>query len=82
MARSPADLPIVSVAAAQWKSGRTRVVVGGFGAAPMMVMDGQSAEGAVDAVQNATSTAGDQWASAEYRMDVAQTLTRRCLEQF
>jgi CO/xanthine dehydrogenase FAD-binding subunit len=81
VARSPADLPIVSVTVARWSSGRTRIVLGGYGSAPMMVMDGQEQDGAMPVVENAFLNAGDEWASAEYRADVAKTLTRRCLEE-
>ena len=57
VARSPADLPVVCVAVAQWASGRTRVVAGGWGAAPNVAMDGQGSDGAVDAIGNALSHA-------------------------
>jgi CO/xanthine dehydrogenase FAD-binding subunit len=80
VARTPADLPIVCAAAAQWPSGRTRVALGGFGCAPVLALDGPEAGGAEQAAREAYSQAGDQWASAEYRQDVAGTLTRRCLE--
>lgn len=80
VARSPADLPIVGVAAAGWPSGRTRIVLGGYGKAPLTVMDGQEQEGALPVVENAFLTADDEWASAEYRVDAAKTLTKRCLE--
>jgi probable selenate reductase FAD-binding subunit len=81
VARSPADLPIVSVAVARWSSGRTRIVLGGYGSAPMMVMDGQEQDGALPVVENAFLNAADEWASAEYRVDVAKTLSQRCLEE-
>jgi len=80
VARAPADLPITCVAVAQWPSGRTRVAVGGYGEAPMMAMDGPEADGAVTAARNAYSHAGDAWASAEYRQQSVDALTRRCLE--
>ncbi len=40
VSRTPADKPIVCVALAQWPSGRSRLAVGGFGAAPRLAMDG------------------------------------------
>jgi CO/xanthine dehydrogenase FAD-binding subunit len=80
VARSPVDLPIVCVAVARWASGRTRIVLGGYGSSPMMVLDGQEQGGALPVVENAMINADDQWASAEYRADVAQKLTKRCLE--
>ncbi|MDA1330169.1 MAG: hypothetical protein DWG76_05880 [Chloroflexi bacterium] len=81
VARTPADLPIVSVALARWPSGRTRLVVGGFGAAPHLALDGQDASGLVEATANALNEAGDQWASAEYRMAAGEKLVQRALER-
>jgi CO/xanthine dehydrogenase FAD-binding subunit len=81
VSRTPSDKPIVCVALAQWPSGRTRLAVGGYGKAPMLAMDGTEAEGLETAARNAFHEANDVWASAEYRMDVAATLAKRCLEQ-
>lgn len=81
VARSPADFPLVSAAVAVWPSGRTRVILGGFGEHPRMVLDGPGAEGAVDAAEDAYSEAGDEWASAEYRSNTAGTLVKRCLDE-
>jgi CO/xanthine dehydrogenase FAD-binding subunit len=78
VARTPADLPIVCVAVSQWPSGRTRVAVGGYGDFPILAMDGPESDGAVSAAQNAYREARDQWASAEYRCDVAGILAARC----
>jgi CO/xanthine dehydrogenase FAD-binding subunit len=46
----------------------------------MLAMDGTEAEGAETAARNAFHEAADEYASAEYRMDVASTLAKRCLE--
>ncbi len=81
VARAPADLPIVCAAVAKWPSGRTRVVLGGYGEAPLLAMDGPNPQGAIIAAQDAYREAGDPWASAEYRSDVAATLTQRCLDE-
>lgn len=81
VARTPADLPIVCAAVAQWSSGRTRVALGGFGYSPLLAMDGPNSQGAEIAARDAYSEAGDQWASAAYRSDVAATLTKRCLDE-
>lgn len=78
VARTPADRPMVCVALAQWPSGRTRLVVGGWGEAPNLALDGNEAGGLLEAARNATTNASDEWASAEYRMDVAQKLVQRC----
>ncbi len=81
VARSPADRPIVCVAVAKWPSGRVRVVVGGFGDTPRLALDGPQPGGEEHAVRSATANAADQWASAEYRQDVAVTLVKRCLKE-
>jgi CO/xanthine dehydrogenase FAD-binding subunit len=78
--RTPADKPIVSAALAQWPSGRARLVIGGFGKSPSLAMDGTEAAGVDSAARNACHEAADDFASAEYRMDVAATLAKRCLE--
>ena len=81
VARTPADKPIVCVALAQWNSGRTRLAVGGYGKSPILAMDGTEAHGLETAARNAFHEATDEWASAEYRMDVAATLAARSLNQ-
>lgn len=80
-ARSPADLPIIAAAVCQWPSGRTRVVLAGYGEQPIMVLDGPNSDGAEAAAKDAYSLAGDQWASAEYRSETAAELVLRCLKQ-
>jgi putative selenate reductase FAD-binding subunit len=79
VARTPADRPIVCVAAAQWPSGRTRLALGGFGPAPRLAFDGTESQGAPQAAHAACSQAQDAWASAEYRQEVAQVLAQRCI---
>ena len=81
VARSPADQPIVSVAVCRWPSGRIRVALGGFGDAPMCVFDGTESGGAELAAKNAYSNAEDEWASAEYRQEVASILTSRAISR-
>jgi len=80
VSRTPADKPIVCAALAQWNSGRTRLVLGGYGKSPTLAMDGTEAEGVEAAAGNAFHEATDEYASAEYRMDVASTLAKRCLD--
>ncbi len=79
VARTPADLPIACAAVAQWPSGRTRLALGGFGGAPLLAMDGPEFDGIETAARNAYAAAGDQWASAEYRCEIAGVLARRCV---
>lgn len=81
VARTPSDKPIVCVAMAVWGSRRTRLAVGGYGKSPMLAVDGTESEGVDAATRNAFHEATDEWASAEYRMDVAATLAKRCLKQ-
>lgn len=80
VSRTPADKPIVCAAVAQWGSGRTRLALGGYGNSPLLAMDGTEADGFETAARNAYHEANDEWASAEYRMDAAATLARRCIE--
>ena len=79
IARTPADLPLVCAAATAWPSGRTRLALGGYGAAPTLAFDGSEAQGAEIAARSAYSAAGDEWASAEYRTEMAGILAERCL---
>jgi putative selenate reductase FAD-binding subunit len=80
VARTPADQPLVCTAVAGWPSGRTRLAMGGHGSAPVLAMDGPEPGGAEVAARAAYSQAGDEWASAAYRSDVAGVLARRCLD--
>lgn len=79
VARTPKDRPIVCVAVVTWPGGRTRVALGGFGNSPLIVFDGPDSSGADKAALDAYSNADDCWASAAYRMDVAQKLVSRLL---
>jgi CO/xanthine dehydrogenase FAD-binding subunit len=79
VARTPMDLPIVCVGVAQWPSGRTRVALGGYGGSPILAMDGPEPTGAEIAARDVYRQAHDQWASADYRSDIAGILTKRCL---
>ena len=81
VARSPADQPIVCVAVCKWPSSRTRVALGGFGEAPMLVFDGTESRGAEIAAKNAYSIAEDEWASSDYRQEIASILTARTLSR-
>lgn len=80
VARSPADRPLVLVAVARWPRGRVRMVVGGWGPAPRLVLDGPTADGWEVALAEATAEAGDHRASAAYRQDAARALVQRALD--
>lgn len=77
--RTPGDRPVLMVALAQWPAGRTRLVIGGWGDSPAVAMDGNVASGVEEAARNAANAASDQWATAEYRSQVAAVLAKRCL---
>ncbi len=79
VSRTPADKPIVCAALSQWNSGRTRLALGGYGKASVLAMDGTETDGAETAARNAFHEAADDYASAEYRADMAATLAKRCL---
>jgi len=79
VARTPMDRPVVCAAVARWPSGRTRVALGGHGSAPLLARDGLEPGGGELAAREAFRYSGEQWASAEYRMEVAGILTRRML---
>ncbi len=81
VARSPADKPIICAALAQWPSGRTRLALGGWGDAPVLALDGNEPGGVEEAARNADADSGDEWASAEYRSEVAAVLAKRCLRR-
>jgi CO/xanthine dehydrogenase FAD-binding subunit len=81
VARTPADLPIVCAAVAVWLSGRTRLALGGFGSSPVLALDGTEAAGIEIAAREACSQAGDEWASAEYRQEMAGVLVKRCMSR-
>lgn len=81
VARAPADQPIICAAVARWSSGRTRIVLGGYGDAPILAFDGPESIGGEIAAASAYSQAGDLWASAEYRQEMARILSLRCLSQ-
>lgn len=81
VARSPKDQPTLIVAVAQWKSGRTRIALGGFGREAIIAMDGPDESGADLACRDAYFDAGDPWATAEYRREVAASLALRCIER-
>jgi CO/xanthine dehydrogenase FAD-binding subunit len=79
VSKTPTDKPLICAALTQWNSGRTRLTLGGYGKNPMLAMDGTEADGLAAAARNAYHEANDEWASADYRMDVAATLAKRCL---
>ena len=80
VARTPADKPIVCAALAQWPSGRARLALGGYGVSPALALDGNEPNDLEAAARNAFADAGDEWASKEYRREIAAVLAKRCLK--
>jgi CO/xanthine dehydrogenase FAD-binding subunit len=80
VARTPADRPIVCAAVSVWPSGRTRLALGGYGDAPILAFDGTEMEGVSIAAEDAYSDAEDEWASSDFRKDIAKVLASRCVQ--
>jgi CO/xanthine dehydrogenase FAD-binding subunit len=80
IARTPLDRPIVCAAISQWKTGRTRLALGGYGSQPVLVCDGENSENMQLAARSAFSLANDAWASSEYRSEMAEILAGRCID--
>jgi len=74
--RSPVDIPIVSVTIGKWTSGRTRVVIGGFGAYPVLAMDGTDLSKVDYSIKNACSQLHPT-NNSEYILEIAKTLAGR-----
>ncbi len=74
ISKTPADQPMLIVAAGSWSGGRTRVVVGENKSVPRLAMDGTSSTGADVAARNLL-TEGDA-----YLREMAGLLAKRCLE--
>jgi CO/xanthine dehydrogenase FAD-binding subunit len=84
ISRTPNDQPLVCAAIGRWQSGRTRIVLGGFGESPSLVLDGNGiSDGSLDSIaraaKNAYSQAGDHRASAKYRSEMAEVLVKRLI---
>lgn len=79
--RTPLDKPIVCCAIAKWPSGRIRVAVGGLGKIPLIALDGDTEDDIQLAIKNILHNATDQWATAEYRIEVGSKLGERLFEQ-
>ena len=91
VARSPADRPLVCLAAARWSAVgegiESSLTLGGFGAHPIRLTQAEEAarrgdlEAAGQAAQQAFADASDEWASAEYRSQVSRVLLLRVLRE-
>ncbi len=81
VARTPGDKPIVCAALARWSSGRARLTLGGWGNVPTLALDGNEIGGLKESARAAFTEAGDDWATSDYRMEMAGLLAERCLEK-
>jgi len=81
VSRTPGDRPIVCVAIGKWPSGRTRIAIGGFGTAPLLVMDGPDATGAETSIEIARSQNIKPRNDKEYQLEITKTLVQRLLAQ-
>jgi len=71
--------PVVSLAVARWASGRLRIVIGGFGRAPRLALDGPQAGGERYALRAALYEASDEFATAAYRQTQVALLSKEIL---
>lgn len=79
--RSPLDLPIICCSVAFLDKSRMRIAFGGFGDQPVLAYDGDCKGQFTGGVENAVKDAGDEWASAEYRMEAGKQLANRLVSQ-
>lgn len=80
--RSPADIAIISVAAAKWSSGRIRIVVAGDMPLPVLVVDGTEQEGIGAVAQIAHSQFRNQKYPKNYLETATTVLIHRLLSAF
>jgi CO/xanthine dehydrogenase FAD-binding subunit len=75
--RSPLDLPTLCCAVARNDQHQVRIAFGGFGEAPILAFTGTDQENYLPSVEKALNHSGDQWASAEYRLQTGRTIVQR-----
>lgn len=81
VARTPYGKPILCTALTRWKSGRYRLVLGGWGNYPVTALDGNDPVGLEEAAVNAVRGSTDIWADEEYRRGISSPLVKRCLAE-
>jgi hypothetical protein len=80
IAKSPGDYADLVVVLSQWKSGRTRLVIGGReNESPQVVFDGTEKSGIEKVVENACSHLFAQSIHQNYLTQTSLTLLRRLL---
>lgn len=77
--RSPKDLPLLSVVVATDKESGKRVVFGGMANGPITAVLGDDMDGGESFARDLLKYAADEWASAEYRAEIAPILLSRAL---
>ncbi len=80
VARTPLDRPIICVSVAAWPDGRMRAVLGGYKSEPILAFEGYDLAAIIPEVRKAFAHADDEWATAEYRQEMAEVLALRCIE--
>lgn len=82
VSRSPADRPIVCAAAGKLSGDEPSwlVALGGFGSTPVLIHHGEyDLDACLDQAASVYGAAGDEWASSDYRAEIAPLLVRRVL---
>ena len=82
VARSPKDLPIISVSVAKLLSGKMNIVFGGFGTEPILVSYTGKLDDLERSVDLALVASEDQWATAEYRREAGKKIAVRLVNEF
>ena len=75
--RSPLDKPILCCAVAVLSQKRMRIAFGGFGDQPVLAYDAAPMDEYGNAVEKALRDAQDEWASAQYRLEIGRLLAQR-----
>ena len=84
VARSPMDRPLVGACAARYPDGSIGLALGGFGDHPVQLLKREremDPEGVGVIATKAYADAGDDFASAEYRSEVAAVLVKRVVKE-
>jgi putative selenate reductase FAD-binding subunit len=91
ISRTPADFPLVSAALAHWDLGdreKFNIAIGGHGDRPRRLLESETISdenldipSIVAMAETAYAGAGDEWAGADYRSEVAGILVQRLLRE-
>lgn len=79
--RSPMDKPIICCSVALFDANRVRITFGGFGSQPVLAYDGDRRSDFFGGVERALAQAGDEWASAQYRLETGRLLAKRLVDK-